>query len=431
MKTLILAAGEGKRLRPLTETIPKPMLFIAGKPTLQHLIENLKSNGLTDLIIVVGFLKEQIINYFGTGFDFGVKIKYIEQEKPEGPEAAVLLARSELENESEFLIAHADIFADPKMIERTIENHKNLNSDATISVTLVDNPSLYGMVAIDEQARIQKIVEKPKEGESPSNFAVSGIYIFKSEIFDHLSETKHLDSAIQSIISRNGNIYSSVWEKEWVEIRYPWDILRANEFVLKRELVGKGSFISESAKISDVARITGSVYISNDVTVKAGAEIVGPCFLDEGVYVGTNSLIRPYTSIGKNAILGFGTEIKNSVIFPETRAGRLSFIGDSIIGKNVRFRSGIQVSNFPSSKEITTDVPKITMNIENEKILVPLDKFGAIIGNGAVLENNVSINPGRKIGRKSIIMPSCVIEDDIPSDTIVSVKQSLEIKKLK
>ena len=123
MKTLVLAAGEGKRLRPLTENCPKPMLLIAGKPTLQHVIENLKSTGLTDFTIVVGFLKDKIIDYFGTGFDFGVKIKYIEQKKPEGPEDAILLARSELENEEEFLIAHADIFSDPTMIKRTIETH--------------------------------------------------------------------------------------------------------------------------------------------------------------------------------------------------------------------------------------------------------------------------------------------------------------------
>ncbi|MHA1379440.1 MAG: bifunctional sugar-1-phosphate nucleotidylyltransferase/acetyltransferase [Candidatus Helarchaeota archaeon] len=431
MKTLILAAGEGKRLRPLTETMPKPMLLIAGKPTLQHVIENLKKTGLNDFIIVVGFLKEQIMDYFGTGFDFGVKIKYIEQPKPEGPEDAVLVARSELENESEFLIAHADIFTDPEMIKRTIETYEKLKPEATISVTLVDNPSLYGMVAIDEEARIQRIVEKPKEGESPSNFAVAGIYIFKSDIFEHLEKTKHFDSAIQSIITENGNTYSSVWEKEWVEIRYPWDILRANEFVLKRELEGKGSFISESADISDVARITGPVYISENATVKAGAEIVGPCFIDKGVYVGTNSLVRQYSSIGRNARLGFGTEIKNSVIFPETKVGRLCFIGDSIIGKNVGLSSSVQVSNFPSVKEVGLDVPKIIMNFKNESIVVPLEKFGAIIGNGALLGNNVSINPGRKIGRKSIILPGCVIETDVPSDTMVSVKQSLEYKKLK
>ncbi|MFX0141761.1 MAG: bifunctional sugar-1-phosphate nucleotidylyltransferase/acetyltransferase [Candidatus Hodarchaeota archaeon] len=430
MKTLILAAGEGKRLRPLTETCPKPMLLIAGKPLLQHVIENLKSTGLTDFIIVVGFLKEQIMDYFSTGFDLGVKIKYIEQKKPEGPEDAILTARSELENESEFLIAHADIFSDPTMIKRTIETHQKLNPEATISVTLVENPSLYGIVAIDEEARIQQIVEKPKAGFAPSSFAVTGIYIFKSEIFDHLSETKHLDDAIQSIITKKGNIYSSVWEKEWVEIRYPWDILRANEFVLKRKLEGKGSFIAESAEISDEARLKGPVEISNNAIIKAGAEIVGPCFIDENVYIGTNSLVRAYSSIGKDSILGYGTEIKNSVIFPGTKVGRLSFIGDSIIGNKVRFRSSIQVSNFPSVEKLGTEDPEITMNIGNESIIVPLRKFGAIIGDGTVLENNISIGPGKKIGRNSIIMPGCIIEKDVESETVVSVKQSLEYKKL-
>jgi bifunctional UDP-N-acetylglucosamine pyrophosphorylase/glucosamine-1-phosphate N-acetyltransferase len=317
------------------------------------------------------------------------------------------------------------------MIKRTIETHQKLNPEATISVTLVDNPSLYGIVDIDEEARIQQIIEKPKPGFAPTNYAVTGIYIFKSEIFDHLSETKHLDDAIQSIITKKGNIYSSVWEKEWVEIRYPWDILKANEFVLKRKLEGKGSYISESAEISDEARIRGPLVISKNVIIKAGAEIVGPCFIDEDVYIGTNSLVRAYSSIGKKSILGYGTEIKNSVIFPGTKVGRLSFIGDSIIGNEVRFRSSIQVSNFPSVEKLDPEDPKITMNFGNESIIVPLRKFGAIIGDKTVLENNVSIAPGKKIGRNSIIMPGCIIESDVPSETIVSVKQSLEYKKLK
>ncbi len=431
MKTLILAAGEGQRLRPLTETCPKPMLLIAGKPTLQHVIENLKSAGLTDIIIVVGFLKEQIMDYFGNGYDFGVKLKYVEQKKPEGPENAVLIARPELENENEFLIAHADIFFDPEMIKRTIDTHHDLNPVATISVTLVDNPGLYGILDIDEEARVQKIIEKPKEGEAPSNFAATGIYVFKYEIFDHLAESKRLDNAIQSIISKKGNIYSSVWEKDWVEIRYPWDFLKANEYVLKRQLEGKGSFISESADISDEARIKGPVYIAEDAIIRAGAEIIGPCYVDKGAYVGTNSLIRPYSTIGKDSILGFGTEIKNSVIFPEVKVGRLSFIGDSIVGNNVTFRSGIQVSNYPSVKEIGTKDPQIMMHFEDESIVVPLKKFGAIIGEWTVLDNNVSIAPGIKIGRNSIIMPGCVIEKNVPSETLLTVKQNLEYKKLK
>lgn len=429
MKTLILAGGEGRRLRPLTQNCPKPMLTIAGKPTLEHVIENLKAAGQDDFFIVVGYLKDQITDYFGSGYEFGCQIEYIQQDKPENIEAAILCARSQLEKEEQFMIAHADIIASPDLVKRCIETHETNNADATVSVTLVEDPSLYGIVKMDPEAKIECIVEKPKEGDQPSNFAASGIYIFKPEIFQALSEVKELDHAIRSIINRGGSVYSSVWEQDWVEIRFPWDLLKANSFVLNKKLLKDGSFIAKSAEVSDDATIKGPVFIADGVIIKSGAVVYGPAYIGKDAYVGTNVLIRSNSSIGENVTIGFGVEVRNSIIFSGTDIGRLSFIGDSIIGQNVEFRASIQTSNLPIPTKLGEKL-KIHLKVGDEFLPVPTEKFGTLVGDNCLLCNNVSVLAGKTIGNNSVVLPNTTVDRDIPPYKLVSSQTALEMKNI-
>ncbi|NHI91446.1 MAG: hypothetical protein EAX96_03015 [Candidatus Lokiarchaeota archaeon] len=430
MKTLILAGGAGTRLAPLTSNIPKPMLPIGGKPTIEHVIENLKGAGLQDFIIVVGYKKDQIMDFLGNGYDFGCNIEYIEQKRIENIEAAILCAKKTLEEESEFLISHADIFTEPELIKRAIKQYNELEADGIVSVTLVDDPSFYGIVDLYPDAKIKRIIEKPAKGKEPSNFAAAGIYIFRPELLKQLSEDKKLDRAIDNIIEKNGNIYASVWEKDWVEIRFPWDLLKANEYVLEKEVKGKGVRISESAKISEKAIIRGPVIISDNVEIRSGALVRGPCFIGENVFIGNNCLIRTNSTIDKNCSIGFGVEIRNSILFEGTAIGRLSFIGDSVIGKNVEFRAGISTSNLPFDKRLKEikETGNIKMNLDGQEVTIPIEKFGAMIGDNVLISNNVSINAGKKIGENSIIMPNILIDQDIESNTIVTSVHKLDIK---
>ncbi len=424
LKTLILAGGIGRRLCPLTKTIPKPMLPLGGKPTLEHVIHNLKEAGLKDILIVVGYKKEQIMEYFGSGYDFGVDIEYLEQEKIESVEAAILAGEQNLKDDPHFLVAHADFLADAEIVTRTIETHENLKSDLTITVTLVDNPSLYGVAVIDEEAKIKKIIEKPKKGTEPSNFAITGLYVYPNEIFQALHSTKVLDHAIQTFIDKKKRVYACVWEKDWSEITYPWDILTANEFILNKLLRGKGTYISETAQVSGRVKIDGPVYIGENVVVRPGATLVGPLYIGNNTYIGTNSLLRKYCSIGNNVTIGFGVEIKRSIIFDNTSVGRLSYLGDSIIGRHVEFGAGTQTWNLIPGKQ------PIMMTINSEEVPVPRDKIGAVIGDETFIGINVSIYPGKKIGFQSIISPGVIIEKDVESKVWVEAKQTLETKKL-
>ncbi|MEM2907088.1 MAG: sugar phosphate nucleotidyltransferase [Candidatus Odinarchaeota archaeon] len=422
MKTVILAAGKGERLQPLTSTRPKPMLYVGNKPILQVVIENLRECGLKDIVIVVSYKNEYIMNYFENGYDFGVNIKYVfQKDDTNRSEDAILAAEPVLKDEKEFLISHADFLVDKEMIQRTIKNYKLLKPEGVISVTLVKEPHLYGIVSLDEEARIKRIIEKPERGKEPSRYAVSGIYVFKNTILEALERNHSLDMTIQELINNKKNVYASVWEREWVKVRYPWDLLKANELYLKQLLSGKGSHISETADISDRSTIVHPVWIEEGVTVKPGAVITGPVLIDKNSFIGTNSLIRPYSTIGKEVTVGFGVEIKNSIIYNKTQIGRLSFIGDSIVGEKVEIGAGTQTVNIPF--EETT----IKYSAQSEKVDVPLKKFGAVIGDQAILGTNVSILPGRRIGCSSIIHPGVILYQDIPNNSIVKVNQNLHL----
>lgn len=422
MKALILAAGKGERLLPLTSTRPKPMLRVGNKPLLQAVIENLRDCGLTDIIIVVSYKNEQIMNFFENGYDFSVNIKYIfQKEETNRSEDAILAAEPLLRNEKEFLISHADFLVDREMITRAVKNYNTLKPEGVVSVTLVKEPHLYGIVSLTDEAEIERIVEKPEKGKEPSKYAVAGIYIFKSTILEPLRKSHSMDKTIQELINNKKHIYASVWEKEWVKVRYPWDLLKANEFYLRSILLGKGSHISEKASISDRCTIIHPVWIEDGVVIKPGAVLNGPLFIDKNSFIGTNSLIRPYSTIGKGVTVGFGVEIKNSIIYDKTQIGRLCFIGDSIIGERVEIGAGTQTVNIPFEEG------SIKYEAQKEIIEIPILKFGTVSGDNVIFGTNVSIMPGRQIGPSSTIYPGITLYEDIPSSSIIKVNQNIII----
>jgi len=416
LKALILAAGEGSRLRPLSVNRPKPMFNICGKPILEHIIDLLKSVGITDLVVVVGYQKESIIDYFGSGFDFEVDIKYIVQENQIGIEDAILKSENELKDEDYFLLAHADFFVDRDMVQRTIDTFNEFNADSTIALTLAPDVSRYGVAALDtSDGRIEQIIEKPVPGSELSKYAVSSVYMFRPEIFTLLKENQQLDQAINQLCKR-GNVYAAIWEGLWIDVEYPWDTLTAAQFVMDR-LMKEGSYISKDAEID--GKVEGPVWISDGVKIRPGAVIKGPVYIGKNTFIGDNSLIRDFTAIENNVVIGFGVEIKNSVILDSSFINRLSFIGDSVIANNVYIGAGTHIINYSAGEPIYALV-------NGDKIDTGRTKLGAIIGDQTTLEVNCSIMPGRKIGNKVWVGPGVVVDKDISPNKRVFVSQAIQ-----
>ncbi|MHA2033877.1 MAG: sugar phosphate nucleotidyltransferase, partial [Candidatus Thorarchaeota archaeon] len=296
MKALVLTAGKGNRLAPLTTSRSKSMLMIAGRPVLRYIIDALRENGIKDIVMVVGHGREEIMDTFQQGGDYSVRIRYVLQHEQKGVEHAMLTAREELEDDDEFLMINGDVLVEREMVSRTVTNHGNMNADVTMLVTLVPNPEQFGTVKMGRNGIVERLVEKGGPDRYVSNYAVGGVTVFPREIFDLLAEHGTMEKSIETMIQSGKTIAATVWEREWAEFTWPWDILKANRIVMDRMLRGRGSFIAESAEIHKNVVLEGPVYIDERSVIRPGTTLRGPVYIGKNVYVGNNSLIRDYSS---------------------------------------------------------------------------------------------------------------------------------------
>ncbi len=425
MKALVLTAGVGQRLRPLTANRSKTMLKIAGRPVMQYIIDSLKENGFKDIVVVVGHGRDEIIDHFQHGADSGVRIRYVIQHEQKGVEDAILTARDEIGDDDEFLLINGDVLVDPEMVSRTLTNHENMDAEVTMLVTLVSNPEQFGTVRIGKNGVVEMLVEKGGPDRYVSNYAVAGVSVFSARILPLLDEHKTMERTIKKMIETKSVIAAAVWEKEWAEFTWPWDVLEANRIVMDRQIRGHGTFIAETAEIHRHVVIEGSVFIDENSVIRPGTTLKGPIYIGKGVYVGDHSLIRKYTSLCDDVRIGYSVEVRNSAIFDKVTVGRMTYIADSIVGANTCIESGAQTWNWrPDNKPFH-------LKYKDGRVQIPLSKFGAIIGDGVVVGINSAIYPAQRIGEYSVIAPGCIIDKDIPPRSDVSAQQKLIIKQRK
>ncbi len=425
MKALVLTAGEGQRLRPLTTNRSKTMLMIAGRPVLQYIIDSLIENEIRDIVIVVGHGREDLIDHFQMGGEQGVRIRYMIQHKQEGVEHAILTAKEELEGEENFLLVNGDVLVEPEMVTRTLNNHESMGGDVTMLVTLVSNPEQFGTVKIGPNGIVEKLVEKGGPDRYVSNYAVAGVSVFSTKILPLLEKHGAMELAFEEFIKGGQQVSATVWEKEWAEFTWPWDILNANRIVMDRLLKGKGSYIAESADIHPSVVIEGSVYIDEGSIIRPNTTLRGPIYIGKNVYVGNNSLIRDYSSLCDGVRIGYAVEMRNSMVFDRVNVGRMTYLADSIIGADTCIEAGAQLWNWRPGTE------PLYLKQESEEVQIPLRKFGVIVGDNVVIGVNASIYPATRIGEDSVISAGCVVEEDIPPRSNVILKQKLEIKERK
>jgi len=414
MKAVILAAGKGKRLEPVTSTRPKPMIPIAGKPLLEHIILGLRDAGIDHVLLIVGYKQEVIKDYFKNGIEkFEIKIEYITQDEYLGTAHAAGLAKYFVKNEP-FLMMYGDILVDSILFNQVIQKFNEVKSEGLITLTEVDKPQDYGIITLDSKGFVKDIHEKPNPDLNLGNLANAGIFIFNPLIFEAIEKTKKstrneyefTDSMSILIKEFQEKILGYVIKDNfWSDIGLPWQLLDANKFLLDKvnqEVLGN---------VEEIVTISGNVYIARDATIKSGTSIQGPCFIGENSIIGPNAFIRPYSSIGKNCHIGM-SEIKNSLIFSSTKIPHFNYIGDSIICENVNLGAGTKVSN------LRFDNNNVKMMIEGNLVDSGRRKLGAIIGPNSQTGINVSIMCGKKIGENSIIGAHTLVNEDLPSNTL-------------
>ncbi|HUW90969.1 MAG TPA: bifunctional sugar-1-phosphate nucleotidylyltransferase/acetyltransferase [Candidatus Nanopelagicaceae bacterium] len=425
MKAVILAAGKGTRLDPITSTVPKPMIPIGGKPLLEHALLNLRDIGVQEILIIVGYKEEIIKNYFGNGLSkLNVKIEYATQLEHLGTAHAVGFAK-DFVGDDDFLLMYGDLLTDPQVFKEVLEIYKKSSCEGLITLFEVNNPQEYGIISLNKEAYVEKITEKPSVDLNLGNLANAGIFIFNPLIFKAIeltelsirNEYEFTDSMQIMINQLKGKIKGYVIKDLfWSDIGLPWHLLEANEFILKRM---KSSL---EGKLEENVNVSGKVSIGKNTLVKSGTYIQGPCYIGEKSIIGPNAYIRPYTYIGNDCHIGM-SEVKNSLIFSNTSIHHFNYISDSIICENVNLGAGTKISN------LRFDNKSISMIINEKPINSGRRKLGAIIGPNSRTGINSSIMCGKKIGRDSIIGAQTLVNEDVPSNTLFYQDENGIIKK--
>jgi bifunctional UDP-N-acetylglucosamine pyrophosphorylase/glucosamine-1-phosphate N-acetyltransferase len=416
LKAVILSAGEGKRMRPLTLTKPKTMLPVAGKPIIQYNIEALRDNGITDILLVVKYKEELVKSYFKDGKDFGVKISYETQDEPAGTADAISYSEDFAKNEN-LIVLNGDIILDKELISEIIADYENSQFDTLMVLTEVEDPSHYGVVEI-QGILVKNIIEKPKKEDAPSNLINAGIYIFNKDVFSKIAETQvssrgefEITDSLILQIKDNKNIKGFITDKKWIDIGMPWDLLEINELIIKK--------IKENIKgtIEDGVTIHGTVFLDEGSIIRSGVYIEGSVYIGKNCDIGPNSFIRGSSYFGDNVNVGNAVEIKNSIIMENTNVNHLSYIGDSVVGSHCNMGAGTNVAN------LRFDDKPVLMSIKGQKTNTGRRKLGSIIGDNVKTGINTSFSPGVTVGFNSFIGPGILLQNDIESNKIVLLKQ--------
>lgn len=400
MKCVILAAGEGKRMHPLTYTRPKVMLPIANKPILEWNLLKAIDAGIKDFVFVVGYKSEMVRNYFGNGEKWKIKIQYINQGEAQGTAHAIGMVEKFVDD---FIVLCGDTIFGKNDIKNIIEK-KN-----SIGLFKVDNPDSYGIVETSKN-KVVKIYEKMQD---PFTDVINaGIYHFNKKIFEYIKKTNKsprgeyeiTDSINMMIKTKQMN---AVILKEWRDVVYPWDLFDANEEILKK--INK----KIEGNVEKNTTINGKVIIGKNTIVMANSYIEGPVIIGDNCRIGPNCFIRPYTSIGNECRVGNACEVKNTIIMNNSGTPHQNYVGDSIIGENCNFGAGSKVANLRFDKK------PISVILNGNKLDSKRKKLGVIMGDNVQVGINSMINVGAIIGDNCFIGPGAVVKGEMKSNSMI------------
>lgn len=330
MKAIVLCAGKGTRLQPITFSIPKPVIPLANQPMIFHIIKKLVNLNITEIGLIVGYKQEIIREVVGNGSQLGAKIEYIVQNEQKGLAHAVKMAQAFVGSEPFLVFLGDNIFEDD--LTNLIKRYKIEKPNSIIMLKEVDDPKRFG-VAIIENDRLLKVIEKPKE--PPSNLAIIGVYIFDKTVFSAIDKLKpswrgeyEITDAIQGLIDTNLIVKQEILQGKWLDTGKPKEILEANQFLLKKF---KGWYIY--GNLDENSEIENSIYIGKNSKIE-NSKIIGPVVIGEDCIV-TNSHLFPNTCIESNSKIN-NANIENSIVMKKCDISNVKGkISDSIIGENV------------------------------------------------------------------------------------------------
>ena len=427
MKVVILAAGEGTRLQPLTNNTPKPLLKVLGVPIIKRLIDCFLKTDINSFIIITNYLEEKIKQYLTEEFP-STDITYIHQKEVKGTGNAFLLAESEIQ-EDFFIGVYGDCLYSDDLIMKTVDAAKS--KILSVGGKFTTDTENFGIILEENDGTPKEIIEKPSKDEISEGYANIGIYSFERTIFTilHQQEKDNKVSArgeyeipdAVNILLRNNKYKKKLIKLDengfWFDLGRPWSLLEATEVLLSKienRIMGT---------IEDGVYLKGNIVLCKNAILRSGTYVEGPAFFDEGADIGPNCYVRKFSYLGKKSRVGNGCEIKNSVLGNNTHAAHLSYIGDSILDDNCNLGAGTITANLRLDKE------NIPVTIKGKKEDSQRRKLGAIIGNGVETGVGVLIMPGIKIGSGSWIGAGTIVNENIPENSIFFGIQNHTLKR--
>lgn len=397
LKAVILAAGEGRRCRPLTQTRSKVMLPVGNRPFMEHVINALAENGIQDLYIVVGYQKERVMDHFEDGVDFGVNITYLEQNELLG--TAHALGKAENYIDEPFLVVNGDNLIDSRAVSELI----SARGDNVILAALRRHSGDYGVLMV-EQERVKAIVEKP--GRPCSGILNTGAYKFSPEIFQDIHNTPlsergsyELTETISQMIAEGREIVPLIGKGVWADAIFAWDLLHANAMALGLKDMKIEGEVEEGAKIK------GPVEVGEGSIIRSGSYLVGPVSIGEDCDIGPGVVILPSTSIGDSARVGPHSEVRNSIIMNDARIGSGAIVSDSVVGASSILGDQMVVESGPCVVEVEETFLR--------------SEFGAILSDNVTAGARVMAHAGTVVGSGARIDSGCIIRGQIERESRV------------
>jgi mannose-1-phosphate guanylyltransferase/phosphomannomutase len=333
VKAVVMAGGEGTRLRPLTSNQPKPMVSIVGKPCMEHILELLRRHGFQDVIVTVAFLPQAIRGYFGDGETMALNIEYSVEETPLGTAGSVRLASDRLDET--FLVISGDALCDID-IGALVAFHKEKGSAVTIGLKSVENPLEFGIVVTDEDGRIERFLEKPSWGQVFSDTINTGIYVLEPEVLRHIPTDRPYDFSKELfplLLEMGRPMYGYVCDGYWQDIGNLDQYRQANFDALDERV---------KLEIPGI-RLRGNVWIGEGVELGDLDTVEGPAFVGNNCRIAADAQVGQYSVLGRSVTLREGSRTVRSVVDAGTHIGRSSLVEGAIIGASCDLRSHVHV----------------------------------------------------------------------------------------
>ncbi|WP_123538098.1 bifunctional sugar-1-phosphate nucleotidylyltransferase/acetyltransferase [Halosimplex salinum] len=367
---VVLAAGEGTRLRPLTRNRPKPMLPAANRPIMEYVFDALVAADVRRIVVVVGYKRDRVQDHFGPTYD-GVDLKYVTQHKQLGSGHALLQARHAVDGPA--LVVNGDRVIDANIVRDVCDEFER-SGEPTMAVLERPETSQYGAVVLHE-GDVSQLVEKPDTDEY--RLINAGVYAFEPSIFAAIDDTERADGELALTdtigdLMDAGRVRGVRTEGMWVDATYPWDLLTVADEVLARGHV-------------DEPQREGQVWVDPAANVHETAILQGPVVVGPDCEVGPGAVVGANTALGQNVTVGANATVRNSVLDTDTRVESGSTLIDAVTGQDVTLGAGTVVPGGPADVRIGQTV------FEDRRL-------GAVVADRVVAEGDASFSPGTLVG---------------------------------